>query len=310
MTQKRRQAVDVDGAPWLRLEFDCGPAQIDAAAELLDRFGVASVSITPLKGAAIEGIAGPAVYGTSNRVSALIAAGTDLDILIACLRNRVGADHIRNVSFEAVADRDWSAEYCATHQPLSFGGKLCICPGWAKPAPGQHVVCLDPGLAFGTGIHATTALCLEWLTGLSLRDLVVIDHGCGSGVLALSAAVLGAREVHAVDIDPGAVDVARENVAKNSLGQRVRVSRCGVDLPAADILVANILLQPLVDLAPTFSVLVKSGGRIALSGILATQTDECAAAYLPWFDIAPPEFRDEWALLPGTRNAAPADRAA
>ena len=297
-------ATDPDTTPWLRLVFECEAAQIDAAADLLERFGATSVSITPLGEIVIEDSPGREVYGPSNRLEALLACGTDFDILLACLRNRIGAGPLRSVSIEPVRDRDWNAEFQSAHGPLSFGGRLCICPGWAQPVQGQDVVFLDPGLAFGTGTHGTTALCLDWLTRFAPRGLEVIDYGCGSGILAMSAAVLGARQVHAVDIDPYAIDVARENVEKNRLEGCVQVSPAGVDLPAADILVANILLQPLMDLAPTFSALVKPHGRIALSGILAGQAGACAAAFRPWFDMAPPEFRDEWALLQGVRNAA------
>lgn len=288
---------------WLRMLFDCGPAQVDAAADLLEQFGASSVSIVPLAGDLFADAPGNAAYWPSNRLAALLAPDTNLDILLACLRNRVGPGNIRNATFEPVPDRNWTAEYRAAHGPIRYGDRLCICPSWAQPAADEHVVFLDPGLAFGTGSHSTTALCLDWLARTDLRGLDVIDYGCGSGVLAMSAAALGAGTVHAVDVDPEAVAVARDNVAGNRLGRQVRVSLCGdVDLPAADILVANILLQPLVELAPKFSTLVKPRGRIALSGLLATQVNECAAAYGSWFEFTEPGFRDEWALLLGERN--------
>ena len=294
---------------WLRMRFDCGPAQVDAASDLLERFGATSVSIIPLAGDLFADAPGGTAYWPSNRLAALLAPDTDLDILLACLRNRVGPANIRNATFEAVADRNWGAEYRATRGPICFGDFLCICPSWAQPAAAEHVIFLDPGLAFGTGSHGTTALCLDWLVTTDLHGLNVIDYGCGSGILAMAAATMGARAVDAVDFDPEAVAVARDNVAKNGLGQQVRVSVCDeVEMTVADILIANILLQPLVELAPRFSALVKPRGMIVLSGILATQVEECVSAYGPWFVFSGPEFRDEWAMLHGTRSAAPAGR--
>lgn len=261
------------------------------------------MSIAPLDGAPLfADLSGGPEYWPLNRVSALLSPETDLDILLASLRRGVGTANMRNIMMEALEDQDWTAVYRSRHGPLVFGDRLCICPSWARPLPAPCVIVLDPGLAFGTGSHGTTTLCLEWLVQRTVQGKDVIDYGCGSGVLGLAAAALGARRVLAVDNDPQAVSAARANVERNRLGGTVHVSLCGeVELPAVDILVANILLQPLVELADTFRALVKPGGVIALSGILAVQVGACVDAYQPWFDMAAPQFRNEWALLHGTR---------
>ncbi len=187
---------------------------------------------------------------------------------------------------------------------MVFGERLCICPGWLKPPDGyQHIITLDPGLAFGTGGHPTTSLCLEWLARQELTGRSVIDYGCGSGILALAAARLNAGKVYAVDIDLQAVAAARNNAGRNKLEEITIGAAEEVDLPASDILIANILLTPLLAFAPKFSTLVKAKGDIVLSGILASQAEECLAAYGRWFKMDEPEFRNEWAMLHGVRLA-------
>ena len=161
---------------------------------------------------------------------------------------------------------------------------------------------LDPGLAFGTGTHPTTRLCLDWLAHHDIKDKCVIDYGCGSGILALAAARLGAVKVYAVDIDPQAIRATGENTSLNQLEDRLVIaSTDDVELPAADILLANILLNPLIELAPVFDSLVKTGCDIVLSGILSTQSTECLASYSQWFKMSQPEYEEEWARLHGRR---------
>jgi len=289
---------------WLRLRFDCGAEQVDALTDLLARLGAGSVSVTdggsePLLAGSTEA----AGYWSVSRVTALLPTDADLDVALACLRNLAGVDGLQNARIEPLADRDWVAAGREAHGPLLFGDRLCICPSWAQAPEGKQVLTLDPGLAFGTGTHATTALCLEWLAAAELRDRTVIDYGCGSGVLALAAAKLGAARVHAVDVDPVAVTVTRENARRNTLDALVAASDTDAAVEAADVLVANILLGPLLDLAPRFAALVRAGGEIVLSGILATQAEACLGRYGRWFTMAPARYRDEWALLIGRRRA-------
>jgi ribosomal protein L11 methyltransferase len=167
------------------------------------------------------------------------------------------------------------------------------------------VLILDPGLGFGTGSHPTTKLCLDWLAAHDLHECALIDYGCGSGILGLSAALLGAGVVWLVDIDTQALAASRVNAERNQLLDRVRFLPPGAapDQPA-DLLVANILLNPLLELAPHIARLVRPGASLALSGLLATQAEECLAAYAPWFSMGGMTFRDEWALVQGRRRGA------
>jgi ribosomal protein L11 methyltransferase len=170
------------------------------------------------------------------------------------------------------------------------------------PAGEATVVWLDPGLAFGTGTHPTTALCLEWLDSAALHALDVIDYGCGSGILAIAAAKLGAGKVTAVDIDPQALSATRDNAVRNGVSDRIVTRTPAEPLDPADVLLANILSEPLIALAERFASLVRPGGRLVLSGILVSQAEAVTVAYRPWFDIAPFATRDSWVCLYGVKG--------
>lgn len=194
---------------------------------------------------------------------------------------------------------------------MQFGTRLWVCPGGQLPtAPladdeSRVTLLLDPGLAFGTGTHPTTALCLEWLDAADLAGKRVLDYGCGSGILAIAALKLGAIEAVAVDIDEQALIATRENAARNDVESRLRIA--GVDQIgefAPDIVLANILAEPLLELAPRFAEMLAPGGRIVLSGVLVSQAADIARRYAPWFDIAPAALRDEWARLDGVRRGS------
>jgi ribosomal protein L11 methyltransferase len=163
-------------------------------------------------------------------------------------------------------------------------------------------VWLDPGLAFGTGTHPTTALCLEWLDSAALHALDVIDYGCGSGILAIAAAKLGAGSVTTVDLDPHALLATRDNAERNGVSDRIVTRTPDEALDPADLLLANILSEPLIALAPRFARLVRPGGRIVLAGILISQAETVTGAYRPWFDIAPFATRDSWVCLHGVKR--------
>jgi ribosomal protein L11 methyltransferase len=165
---------------------------------------------------------------------------------------------------------------------------------------------LDPGLAFGTGTHPTTALCLEWLDSADVAGRRVIDYGCGSGILAIAAAKLGAASVTAVDIDPQALLATHDNALRNGVAQLITAHLADESsLATADILLANILAGPLESLAPAFAARVTAGGCLVLSGILQNQAEAVASRYAPWFDIAPVVVRDGWARLDGVRRPTP-----
>ncbi len=290
---------------WLRLTLECHATSVESLSQLLEQFGAIAISSEARTDEALfAGVADDPVFWHRTAVSALFDDSIDLDILLACARNRIGTENLLNSRVEAVTDQNWLESQQAEHNAAVFADRLCIRPSWVetdKHYPDTLV--LDPGLAFGSGRHATTALCLEWLATHSPDSQQVIDYGCGSGILALAAAKLGAGPVYAVDIDPQALLATETNARNNQLQDRIIVTAAaGADLSAADVLIANILLNPLMELAPDFAALLKTNGRLVLSGILAVQVEECLAAYAPWFNMVAPVFRDEWALLEGTRH--------
>jgi len=200
--------------------------------------------------------------------------------------------------FEILADRAWEREWLKDFRPMRFGRRLWICPGGQRPpsagtdpepAPPPCLVELDPGLAFGTGTHPTTALCLAWLDGATLQNQRVIDYGCGSGVLAIAALKLGARHAVAIDIDPQALLATKDNALRNAVDDRLSIHLAGTEAMApADVLLANILAEPLEALAATFAQQVLPGGKLVLSGLLHSQAPAVARRYAPWFDLRPP----------------------
>jgi ribosomal protein L11 methyltransferase len=203
---------------------------------------------------------------------------------------------------EPLEDRDWSNTWRDSFQSMCFGERLWVCPvGEAPPGPDAVVISMDPGLAFGTGTHTTTALCLEWLDANPPVGKQVIDYGCGSGILAITAHKLGAAAVQAVDIDPQALTAARANAVRNGITGNFDVLLPEA-LPAGpvDLVLANILANPLVELADQLGGRVCAGGRIVLTGILDEQAGEVMQAYQPRFVFSEPVRRDGWVRLDGT----------
>ncbi|MCB2263117.1 MAG: 50S ribosomal protein L11 methyltransferase [Candidatus Thiosymbion ectosymbiont of Robbea hypermnestra] len=221
------------------------------------------------------------------------------------------ADHLGiQPRIERLEDRSWERAWLDDFAPMRFGRRLWVSPkGQAVKAPDAVVVELDPGLAFGTGRHPTTALCLHWLDGAELAGKTVIDYGCGSGILAIAALRLGAAHGLAVDQDPQALEVTQANAEHNGVADRLRFC-LPEEVPEApaDLLLANILADPLIALAARLAALVRTGGHIALAGILHDQGARLLAAYAPWFDPNPPRIMDEWMLVSGRRTAKQARR--
>ncbi len=294
---------------WLQLNFDTNQPQAEILSDLLEQFGAVSVSLTaasdePVFDALDQNEDDPKKLWDKTRLTALLHPDTDLDILLVCLRDRVGAENIFDHKIELLKDRDWVGEFKAEHQPIVFSNRVCITPSWCE-APDNNLpsIILDPGLAFGTGSHPTTSLCIEWLAETDLKGKTVIDYGCGSGILAMVAALLGAKKVYAVDIDPQAILAANENIKRNKLEGTIETGLVDqTDLPIADILVANILMNPLKELVDRFSALTKSGGHIVLSGLLHVQAEECLAAYASCFNMDEPVFSSEWTRLHGIKQ--------
>jgi len=237
-------------------------------------------------------------------VTALFDDGLDEETLSAGLRAALELDELPAWRVETLADRAWEREWLRDFRAMRFGQRLWVCPtGSVVEEPDAVVLDMDPGLAFGTGTHATTALCLEWLDAACLDGRRVLDYGCGSGILAIAALLLGAGQAVATDIDAQALTAARANAARNHVAGRL-----GVVAPdelgdaAFDVVLANILAAPLAGLAPRLAGLTRGGGEIVLSGILASQADEIRAAYEPWFEIAPAVAREDWIMISGRRR--------
>jgi ribosomal protein L11 methyltransferase len=294
--------------PFLQLTIDIGKRDPQPVEDAL--FAGGAVSVTLLDAAddpVLEPAPGQTPLWPTVMVSALFDADADPQQIVANLRAACGPD-VPAPSFEHIADKAWEREWLKDFRPMRFGRRLWVCPGGLAAGDPQAVrIELDPGLAFGTGTHATTAMCLDWLDGLSANTLdgaEVIDYGCGSGILAVAALKLGAAKVVAMDIDQQALLATGQNAERNGVLDRIQVT----DDPdasgcTANVLLANILAGPLVELAPRFARLVRPGGWLALSGLLVDQADTVAAAYAPWFDIRLTAERDGWGLLSGRRRA-------
>ena len=291
---------------WLRITITTQAESVDALTGLLEKFDAVSVSYNPISEEALfdEPSENPGLW-QRTAVSALLDPGLDMDILIACMRNLIGTENILDYGVELLQESDWKERYKEDYGVLRFSDRLCISPAWLPPPEScEYVVLMEPGLAFGTGTHPTTSLCLDWLAQHDLRGKCVIDYGCGSGILALAAATLGAGRVYAVDIDPQALAATDSNAKRNRMQERIVIQSPREELPVADILIANILMNPLLELAPRFSTLVGPGGDVVLSGLLAQQAEACLGVYRDWFKMSAAEFQDEWARLHGRRTDA------
>ncbi|HJP36035.1 MAG TPA: 50S ribosomal protein L11 methyltransferase [Gammaproteobacteria bacterium] len=235
-------------------------------------------------------------------VSGLFELDADIVALERCFSARAVVPlQARTTTLHA---RDWHESWRQQFEPQLFGGRLWVCPTWEAPPPAAKcVIRLDPGMAFGTGHHATTALCLSWLAeSTAVAGAKVLDYGCGSGILALAAATLGAAEITAVDIDPAARAVCLDNAALNTSRSILVAAPEAVAGRRYDLIVANILLEPLVELAERFAGLLRVGGSIVLSGVLQEQTDHLLAAYAGAFKMETRRQQGEWALVAGVRE--------
>jgi len=293
---------------WTQLTLSAGDADPQALADVFDALGALSVTLQDAADQPLfEPPPGATPLWSQVRVTALFEAGADLTRIRARLAERFGAACAERLQAEPLDDRDWVRAWMDGYAPMRFGERLWIVPtGFAAPDPDGVNLLLDPGLAFGTGTHPTTALCLEWLDAHPPLDRCVIDYGCGSGILGIAALKLGARTVWAVDNDPQALTATRDNAERNGVADRVRTCLPG-QLPErvpglqADLLLANILANPLIELAPRFAALVRPGGNLVLSGILAGQAEDVAAAYRAAFTLEPPAQREDWVRLDGRK---------
>jgi ribosomal protein L11 methyltransferase len=305
--------------PFLELTLHCTEATQPRYENALEDVGALAVTLldadadTSNERAILEPGVGETPLWNDLVLSALFPAETNALALLAALEAFDPGLEWSNASFRAVQDEDWERAWLDQFQPMSFGERTWIVP-WNHELPetaqaaNAAVVRLDPGLAFGSGTHPTTALCLRWLDGLAaegvLVEQTVLDFGCGSGILALAALKLGAAQAVAVDNDPQAVIATNDNAERNGLQDRVQVY-LPADEPQATypIVVANILASALDALAEVLAARVAPGGRIALSGILHGQEDELLVRYAPWFDQLEVARDDDWMRITGVRRA-------
>ncbi|MEI7613487.1 MAG: 50S ribosomal protein L11 methyltransferase [Betaproteobacteria bacterium] len=295
--------------PWLSasIETDCQHAE--ALADALIDAGALSASIEDADaGTEFETpqFGEPGSVTTPgwerSRVIALLDAGTDAGALIAAAAAIAGLTTLPEFSLEEVAEQNWVQLTQSQFEPIRVSQRLWIVPSWHQaPDPTAIVLVLDPGMAFGTGSHPTTRLCLEWLERNVAEGNSILDYGCGSGILAIAAAKLGAREVLGVDIDLQAVTAAINNAEKNDVSARFVDSSQEIK-GQFDIVVANILSNPLKALAPAICSHVRPGGRLALSGILSEQAEEMIEIYAPHLPLSVADTRDGWVCLAGIKD--------
>jgi ribosomal protein L11 methyltransferase len=291
--------------PWLQVRLAITPEQAETYEDALLEVGAVSVTFMDAEDQPIfEPDLGTTPLWSHTHLLALFEADTDETALLAHLQLLCGGA-LPEHHVERIEDQDWERSWMDGFQPMRFGQRLWIVPSWhAAPQPDAVNLLLDPGLAFGTGTHPTTALCLEWLDGQNLDNCSVLDFGCGSGILAIAALLLGAPQAAGTDIDPQALEASRDNASRNGIDPARFPVYLPADLPQqpADVVVANILAGPLVSLAPQITALVKSGGRLALSGILAEQAEEVRAAYASTFDLDPTAVKDGWVRISGVKR--------
>jgi len=291
---------------WIQIAFDTAEPVAGQLADHLENEGVLSVTLEAADDQAVlaEARETPMLWNAIH-LTALFDEHCGIEEVLERLSRALAPEPLPPYEITPLADQDWSRSWMERFEPMRFGASLWVCPSWLTPPDPQAInLIIDPGMAFGTGNHETTALCLEWLESHAdlLAGAEVIDYGCGSGVLAIAAARLGARRVWAVDIDADALEACYENANRNRVLERISPS-LPEHLAAGqmDILLANILAGPLLELEPELAAHVKSGGQLILSGLLAAQAAAVASIYSRDFELQPPQRRGDWVMLQARR---------
>ena len=292
--------------PWIQLRLSADEATAEKYSDWLTACGAQAVTFIDAQDTPIyEPLPGDEViYWSNTVVMGLYDASEDMDKILNYLKSIHPDKQAMQYKLEQLEDKDWEREWMDNFHPMKFGQRLWICPSWREvPDPTAVNVMLDPGLAFGTGTHPTTALCLTWLDSLDLTDKVVVDFGCGSGILSLAALKLGAKKVIGIDIDPQALQASLANAKRNNVDDRLELF-LPKDQPKlkAEVVVANILAGPLRELAPTIIEFVDEKGVLALSGILENQAQALQDIYGQWCDMQPITVQEEWVRLNGMKR--------
>lgn len=294
--------------PWLQLKLDADRENAEPLEDALLELGAAAVTLEDNADQPLyePGLNERPVWNLT-RVTGLFDAGSDMDRIVEQL-TAISPRPLPAHRIELLEDKDWEREWMSHYHPIQCGERLWICPSWREPVDAKAVnLKLDPGLAFGTGTHPTTFLCLQWLDRQDLENCHVVDYGCGSGILGIAALLLGATHVTAIDNDPQALVATRDNLGRNALSDQQLT--CHLPDKAdkdgkADIVLANILAGPLMELAPRLAAYLEPGGRIALSGILTEQAQTLQKHYAQWFDQLEIVKKDDWCCISGIRNSS------
>ena len=282
--------------------------QENLAPQLADFFSdLGAVSVTYMD-AEDEPVYEPAIGETkiwsNTQVIALYELDADPELIKSQVYKQFNNDDLHDWVYEAIADQEWERAWMEYYKPMKFADRLWVCPtDQEQVESGTVCLTLDPGLDFGTGTHPTTALCLEWLASHELSTKTVIDYGCGSGILAVASVLLGAKVAHAVDIDPQAITATESNALKNKVVDKIKTYLPEHFTPfQADIVLANILAKPLIDMAEQICALVISGGQLVLSGILYEQAESVISAYQHQIIFSPLVQQEDWIRLEGVKR--------
>lgn len=290
---------------WQQLVMNLGALDPQRVEDVFIDYGAQAVTLTDAADQPVlEPAPGETPLWSQTRIAGLFAMDVEIDGLLAKLVREFALGEPPDHQLEVLGDRAWEREWLKDFKPMRFGNRLWVLPGdYTHDDPDAVILRLDPGLAFGTGTHPTTALCLEWLEGLDVNGKSVLDYGCGSGILAIAAILLGARTATGFDIDPQAVIATKDNAARNNVGELICVS---TDEPTEsvqyEVVVANILAGPLCDLAEKICQSVVPSGSLALSGILSHQAETVMQAYQEWITFDPVSLLNGWVRLTGTKN--------
>ncbi len=290
-----------------QITLDCDQSQLSRVEALLEDLGALAITLNePDDEEVLEPGPGEQRLWSHMRLTALFDPDAVDPLHVQARLGEVLGAAPAGWHVEALEDRAWERAWMDDFHPMRFGERLWVVP-WGQTPPAADAVNLrlDPGLAFGTGTHSTTALCLRWLDAQPLGARTrLVDYGCGSGILAVAGCLLGAGECIAVDNDPQALQATAENARRNGVGERIRIQAPDQGLPRgrADVLVANILAGVLLALGEQLAEGVRPGGRVALSGILRSQVAAVQAFYSSWFEMGEPAYQGDWALLTGTRR--------
>lgn len=286
--------------PWLQIKIDSNKTDADAIEDAVLAAGAVSVT---LEDNADQPILEPALGETplwdNTRITGLFDAETNTEQANKLAELELGKA-LPPHRWELLEDKDWEREWMKNYHPIQCGENLWICPSWIEPPQPEKInLMLDPGLAFGTGTHPTTFLCLQWIDEQDVAGKKLYDYGCGSGILGIAALLKDAEQVLGVDIDPQALIATASNAERNNLPSDAMPVFLPEDCPTeqADIMLANILAGPLAELAPALNALTKPGGLLCLSGILDIQANAVMDAYSEWFDFDPIAQKDEWVRL-------------